>query len=118
MGHASLTSEPLFASVLTAVQDVAEFDGLSTLWVLLAAILVFFMQAGFSVLEAGLVRTKNAGNVLMKNLLDFCFAVLAYFLFGYAIMYGSEGLRKSTGSSKASTRSQRSMASPPRCAEA
>jgi Amt family ammonium transporter len=77
---------------LPAVQEASGFDSVSTLWILLAAILVFFMQAGFSVLEAGLVRTKNAGNVLMKNLLDFCFAALAYFVFGYAIMYGSEGL--------------------------
>jgi Amt family ammonium transporter len=79
-------------SVLNAAQSTAQFDALSTLWILLAAILVFFMQAGFSVLEAGLVRSKNAGNVLMKNLLDFCFAVLGYFVFGYAIMYGTEGL--------------------------
>jgi Amt family ammonium transporter len=80
------------SSVLVAAQGTPEFDALSTLWILLAAILVFFMQAGFSVLEAGLVRTKNAGNVLMKNLLDFCFAALGYFVFGYAIMYGTEGL--------------------------
>ena len=69
-----------------------EFDGLSTLWVLLAAMLVFFMQAGFGLVEAGLVRTKNAANVLMKNLLDFSFAALGYFVFGYAIMFGTEGL--------------------------
>ena len=69
-----------------------ELDGLSTLWVLLAAFLVFFMQAGFGMVEAGLIRTKNAGNVLMKNLLDFCFAALGYFVFGYAIMYGTAGL--------------------------
>ena len=41
-----------------------ELDGLSTLWVLLAAFLVFFMQAGFGMVEAGLIRTKNAGNVI------------------------------------------------------
>jgi Amt family ammonium transporter len=74
------------------IQDAPAWDALSTLWILIAAILVFFMQAGFSVLEAGLVRAKNAGNVLMKNLLDFSSATLGYFVFGYAIMYGSEGL--------------------------
>ena len=74
------------------IQDAPAYDAVSTLWILIAAILVFFMQAGFSVLEAGLVRTKNAGNVLMKNLLDFSSATLGYFVFGYAIMYGSEGL--------------------------
>jgi Amt family ammonium transporter len=67
------------------------FDGLGTLWVLLAAFLVFFMQAGFSMVEAGFVRAKNAGNVLMKNLVDFCFASLGFFLFGYALMYGGDG---------------------------
>ena len=76
----------------TAASQAPGYDGLSTLWVLLAAILVFFMQAGFGMLEAGLVRAKNAANVLMKNLLDFCFAVLGFYMFGYAIMYGSEGL--------------------------
>jgi Amt family ammonium transporter len=81
----------------TATLQASSLDGLSTLWVLVAAILVFFMQAGFSVLEAGLVRTKNAGNVLMKNLMDFAFASLAYFIFGYAIMYGGDGRFLGTG---------------------
>ena len=80
------------AKAQDAPTTVSVLDGLDTLWVLIAAALVFFMQAGFSVLEAGLVRTKNAGNVLMKNLLDFAFAALGYFIFGYAIMYGTEGL--------------------------
>ena len=92
MGLTSLGAGFLLTAIPTVPQEPTVFDGLSTLWILIAAILVFFMQAGFSVLEAGLVRTKNAGNVLMKNLLDFCFAVLAYFIFGYAIMYGTDGL--------------------------
>jgi len=66
-------------------------NGLDTLWILLCAFLVFFMQAGFGMVETGLVRTKNAGNVLMKNVIDFSFAALGYFAFGYAIMYGSDG---------------------------
>ncbi|MHC4141958.1 MAG: ammonium transporter, partial [Planctomycetota bacterium] len=72
-----------------AVESV--FDGLDTLWVLIAAALVFFMQAGFGMVEAGLIRTKNAANVLMKNLMDFCFAALGFFIFGYAIAYGGSG---------------------------
>jgi Amt family ammonium transporter len=68
------------------------FDALNTLWILIAAFMVFFMQAGFGMVEAGLVRTKNAANIIMKNLLDFCFAGLGYFIFGYAIMYGGSGL--------------------------
>jgi Amt family ammonium transporter len=76
-----------------AVQEVVPaFDALSTLWIVVAAVLVFFMQAGFGMLEAGLVRSKNAANVLTKNVLDFAFAALGYFAFGYAIMYGTEGL--------------------------
>jgi Amt family ammonium transporter len=67
------------------------FSGLDTLWVLIAAALVFFMQAGFGMVEAGLIRTKNAANVLMKNLMDFCFAALGFFIFGYAIAYGGSG---------------------------
>jgi len=72
--------------------SVPTFDGLSTLWILLAAILVFFMQAGFGMVEAGMIRAKNTINVLMKNLLDFCFASLGFYIFGYAIAYGTEGL--------------------------
>jgi Amt family ammonium transporter len=68
------------------------FDAVSTLWVLLAAFMVFLMQAGFGMVEAGFIRSKNAANVLMKNVLDFCFAALGFFVFGYAIMYGGEGL--------------------------
>ena len=68
------------------------FNAVNTMWILLAAFLVFFMQAGFGMVEAGLVRTKNAANIIMKNLLDFCFAALGYFIFGYAIMYGGPGL--------------------------
>ena len=80
------------ATVVAAQTDAVEYDGLSTLWVLLAAVLVFFMQAGFGMVEAGLIRSKNAANVLMKNLMDFCFAALGFFIFGYAIAYGTEGL--------------------------
>jgi len=66
--------------------DVAK--GLDTVWVLVAAFLVFFMQAGFGMVEAGFIRAKNATNILTKNFLDFCMASLGFFLFGYAIMFG------------------------------
>ena len=92
----------LFAPSTALAQEAGSvgeaFNGLDTLWILLAAILVFFMQAGFAMVEAGLVRAKNASNVLMKNVVDFGFATLAYFMFGYAIMYGSEGTLIGTGS--------------------
>ncbi len=76
----------------TVESQASGYDAVSTLWVLMAAILVFFMQAGFGMLEAGMIRAKNATNVLMKNLVDFCFATLGFYMFGYAIMYGTDGL--------------------------
>jgi len=63
--------------------------GLNTAWVLIAAFLVFWMQAGFAFVEAGLTRSKNTTNILFKNLIDFVFATLAFWAFGYAFMYGS-----------------------------
>ena len=65
------------------------YSAVNTLWVLIAAFMVFFMQAGFGMVEAGLIRAKNAINILMKNFLDFIMASLGFFVFGYAIMFGS-----------------------------
>jgi len=62
--------------------------GLDTMWVLIAAFLVFFMQAGFGMVEAGFIRAKNTCNILTKNFLDFCMASLGFFLVGYALMFG------------------------------
>ena len=59
-----------------------------TLWVLFAGILVFFMQAGFSLVEAGLNAAKNSVNVLFKNLMDFAVGSIAFFIVGFAIMFG------------------------------
>ena len=59
-----------------------------TIWVLVAAFLVFFMQAGFSMVEAGFTRAKNAVNILMKNLMDFSMGAIAYWAIGFAIMFG------------------------------
>jgi Amt family ammonium transporter len=64
---------------------------IDTFWVLFAGFLVFFMQAGFAMVEAGLVRAKNAANIMMKNLMDFCVGTIGYFIFGYAIMFGGSG---------------------------
>ncbi|MDQ8195480.1 ammonium transporter [Coraliomargarita sp. SDUM461004] len=58
------------------------------LWYLVAAVLVFFMQAGFALIESGLTRAKNACNIMMKNILDFSFGVLAFAIVGYSFMYG------------------------------
>jgi len=62
--------------------------GLDTVWVLMAAFLVFFMQTGFGMLEAGLIRAKNTANILMKNFLDFALGSVFFFLVGYALMFG------------------------------
>ncbi len=62
--------------------------GLDTLWVCIAAFLVFFMQAGFGMVEAGFIRAKNAVNILTKNFIDYCSASLMFFLVGYAFMFG------------------------------
>ncbi|MFA5068679.1 MAG: ammonium transporter [Candidatus Omnitrophota bacterium] len=62
--------------------------GVDTLWVLIAAFLVFFMQAGFGMVEAGFIRSKNTCNILTKNFLDFCMASIGFFICGYAIMFG------------------------------
>ena len=61
----------------------------NTIWVLLGAALVFFMQAGFAMCEAGFTRAKNTGNILMKNLMDFCIGTPLYWLLGYGIMFGT-----------------------------
>ena len=62
---------------------------LNTVWVLVTAFLVFFMQAGFALVEAGCTQAKNAVNILMKNFSDFLIASLAFFAVGYGLMFGS-----------------------------
>mgnify|MGYP001027832923 CR=1 FL=1 len=55
-------------------------------WYLLGAVLVFFMQCGFAMVETGFTRAKNAGNIIMKNLMDFCIGTVVFFVLGYGIM--------------------------------
>ncbi|MCI5528552.1 MAG: ammonium transporter [Blautia sp.] len=66
-----------------------EFSAVSTIWVLVGAALVFFMQAGFAMVETGFTRAKNAGNIIMKNLMDFCIGTPAFWLVGFGIMFGA-----------------------------
>ncbi|MHC6204527.1 ammonium transporter [Breznakiellaceae bacterium SP9] len=63
---------------------------LDVLWLFLGAILVFFMQAGFALVETGLTQAKNATNITMKNLMDFCFGAIVYWALGWAFMYGRD----------------------------
>jgi len=63
---------------------------LDIVWVFLAAVLVFFMQAGFAMVETGFTRAKNAGNIIMKNFVDFMIGSVLFFLFGFAFMFGPD----------------------------
>ncbi len=70
----------------TAESNAVAID---TVWVLLAAFLVFFMQAGFAMVEAGFTRAKNACNIMMKNLMDFSVGSIAYWAIGFGVMFGA-----------------------------
>lgn len=61
---------------------------IDTMWVLIATALVFFMQAGFAMVETGFTGAKNAGNIIMKNMMDFAVGSVIYFVFGFSIMFG------------------------------
>ncbi len=64
-------------------------SSLDTFWILITGALVFFMQAGFALVEAGFTRSKNTTNILFKNLMDFCIGTLGFWLVGYGIMFGT-----------------------------
>lgn len=66
------------------------FSSVDVIWTLVAAFLVFFMQAGFTLVEAGFTRAKNAGNIIMKNMVDFCFGSVLYWIIGFGIMFGTQ----------------------------
>lgn len=100
-----LTAGVLAAAFLLALPAVAlaagDPNGAATLeadpsqattfiWMLVAGFLVYFMQAGFAMVESGFCRAKNANNLMMKNLLDFVMGSLAYFAIGFAFMYGTD----------------------------
>jgi len=79
----------LFASPASA-QDYewTTQDILDNTWLLIAAVLVLFMQAGFALVEAGMTRSKNAGNIMMKNMMDIAVAGVAFFVVGYGFAFG------------------------------
>ena len=62
-----------------------------SVWFLVGAILVFFMQCGFAMVETGFTRAKNAGNIIMKNLMDFCIGTIVFIFLGYGLMMGNHG---------------------------
>ena len=61
------------------------------IWYLIGAALVFFMQAGFAMVEAGFTRAKNAGNIIMKNTMDFCLGTVAFLILGFSLLCGVDG---------------------------
>ena len=67
------------------------YVSVDVMWTLFGAALVFFMQAGFALCEGGMTRAKNTGNIIMKNLMDFCIGTPAYWLVGFGLMFGGTG---------------------------
>ncbi len=67
------------------------FSAVDTMWTLIAAALVFFMQAGFVMVETGFTRAKNAGNIIMKNMMDFSLGTLFFWMIGFGIMFAGDG---------------------------
>ena len=79
----------LLLSPLICYADNNPESAMNTVWLMTAAALVFFMQAGFALLESGMSRAKNAVNVMMKNYLDVCLGSLIFWLVGYGLMFGN-----------------------------
>ena len=83
----ALLSEASVAGVEEVVNktmfNVGDGNGI---WYLIGAALVFFMQAGFAMVETGMTRAKNAGNIIMKNLMDFCIGTVVFIFLGFGLM--------------------------------
>mgnify|MGYP002510513166 CR=1 FL=1 len=78
---------------MTMESIIEAVDGeLFGVWFLIGAALVFFMQCGFAMVESGFTRAKNAGNIIMKNLMDFCIGAVMFILLGFGLMMGEECL--------------------------
>ncbi|HEV2811502.1 MAG TPA: hypothetical protein VGV93_14030, partial [Acidimicrobiales bacterium] len=85
---AVVLATPAGAQEVSEVSAESVQTNLDNVFVLLSAVLVIFMQAGFALVEAGLTRAKSVANIMMKNLMDFCAGALAFFAVGYAIAFG------------------------------
>jgi len=66
------------------------YSSVDTIWVLLGAVLVFFMQAGFAMVETGFTRAKNAGNIVMKNMMDLSLGTVVFWILGFGLMFGKD----------------------------
>ncbi len=76
-------------TILQQILDSAN-GSIFSVWFLIGAALVFFMQAGFAMVEAGFTRAKNAGNIIMKNLMDFCIGTVVFILIGFGLLLGED----------------------------
>ena len=72
-------------------EEFIMYQSVDVIWTLLGAAMVFFMQAGFALCETGMTRAKNTGNIIMKNLMDFCIGTPIYWLIGFGIMFAGTG---------------------------
>ena len=90
-GLVMLAGDPAWAQAEPVLAEDVQ-KNLDNVFVLLAAVLVIFMQAGFALVEAGLTRAKSVANIMMKNLMDFCAGALAFFAVGFAIAFGTNEL--------------------------
>lgn len=73
-------------------QEITQYitDNIFGVWFLIGAALVFWMQAGFAMVETGFTRAKNAGNIIMKNLMDFCIGTVVFILIGFSLLFGED----------------------------
>jgi len=99
LAAASAGAQEAATDTSAATSAVPDSLAIDVVWVLLAAALVFFMQAGFAMVETGFTRAKNAANIIMKNLMDFSVGSLAFWAVGFALMFGTDrgGLIGSSG---------------------
>jgi len=92
VGHTCLAADAATATKVLKAEDVqtaldSKSIDLDTVWTLITAFLVMWMQAGFAMVETGFTRAKNAVNILMKNLLDYCFGSVAFWVLGFGLMF-------------------------------
>lgn len=87
MAEEAVVVDPITAAVNAAKEEMQ--TNINIVWTCVAAFLVFFMQAGFAMVEAGFTRAKNAVNILMKNLMDFSIGTIVFFVIGFSLMFGA-----------------------------
>ena len=78
------------ASFAADAATPGKYSSVDTIWTLIAAALVYFMQPGFAMLETGLTRAKNAGNIVMKNFMDFALGTIFFWVIGFGLMFGTD----------------------------